>query len=195
MENQANKLTLSNAIGVIVFPAKYIEEAHEKLTKSGSWFIWILAMSGVMLPKGLAESQVSPLGALYWPIWVMLVLVSYFPVTYVYGYLLWRLGKGFGGTASFEQIRNTVIFSMLPVIVNLPFEIIYAGIAINRNDIRLASHQSTLVNWIIWLVGFRILMVGIARFNRFSKTQTLIVWFLVALLLSAIQGLLYLARQ
>lgn len=195
MENSGNYLSLRNTIAVIAFPAKYIEKANEKLSKSGSWLIWILAISGVMLPNGLSESQVSPLGVLYWPIWFMVLLVLYFPIIVGYSYLLWRLGQGFGGKARFEQIRNTVLLSMLPTIVNLPFAIIYTGIAIMKNDFSLASHQSTLVNWIIWLVGFRILVAGIARFNRFSKTQTLIVWFLTALFLTAFLGLIYLARQ
>jgi hypothetical protein len=178
-----------------VFPSKYLEKASENIQKSTSFLIWVLVVFSLMIPQGLINSRTSPAGELYWGIWLIGALLAFYPVVYGYGYLLWRLGKGFGGQASFSDIRNTVLFSMIPLIVNLPFTLIYTGIAISRNDFSLASRQSTLVNWIIWLVGFRILVTGIARFNRFSKTQTLMVWFLVALFLAAIQGLVYLARQ
>jgi hypothetical protein len=195
MENQALKHTLPIYIGIIVFPSKYLEKASENIQKSTSFLIWVLVVFSLMIPQGLINSRTSPVGELYWGIWLIGALLAIYPVVYGHGYLLWRLGKGFGGQASFSDIRNTVLFSMVPLIVNLPFTLIYTGIAISRNDFSLASRQSTLVNWIIWLVGFRILVTGIARFNRFSKTQTLMVWFLVALFLAAIQGLVYLARQ
>lgn len=195
MENQENKLTIRTLWMVVVFPGKFIEESTENLNQTASMIIWILAVSGGMITKGLTESRVSPLAALYWPIMFLMMMAVYFPAIYGYSFLLWQLGKGFGGQASFEQMRKTVVLSFLPLIINFPFAIIYTWMAVSRNDLSLASRQITIVDWIIWLVGFRILATGIARFNRFNKTQTIIVWFLIALALSAIQGLIYWMRH
>ncbi|MBL7968278.1 MAG: YIP1 family protein [Prolixibacteraceae bacterium] len=195
MENQENKLTIRTLWMVVVFPGKFIEESTGNLNQTASMIIWILAVSGGMLTKGLTESSVSPLAALYWPIMFLMMMAVYFPSVYGYSFLLWQLGKGFGGQASFDQMRKTVVLSLLPLIINFPFTIIYTWMAVSRNDLSLASRQITIVDWIIWLVGFRILATGIARFNRFNKTQTIIVWFLIALALSAIQGLIYWMRH
>lgn len=189
------KEIIRTCLGIIVLPSKYLESASKSIQTPTSICLWTLIAISTMLPYALIKSQSNPLAELYWVIWLFASILAYYPAVYFYGYILWKLGKGFGGQSSYAEMRNTVLFSFLPLIVNLPFTIIYTWMAVSRNDLSLASHQIIIVDWIIWLVGFRILATGIARFNRFSKTQTLLVWFLAALLLVAIKGLVYLIRH
>jgi hypothetical protein len=195
MENQEMKQSMRNYLGVVVFPDKYLERVTQNTQTPVLLLVWLLIVLGVMLPQGLLKSQASPLGEVFWGVWLVVSMLTYYPVVYGFAYLLWIVGKGFGGQARFAEIRNTVLFSMIPSVVHLPFTIIYVWIAVSRNDLSIAARENPLIEWLIALVGFRILVTGIARFNKFDKTMTLVNWFLAFAVLSALAGLILLMRN
>jgi CBS domain containing-hemolysin-like protein len=111
-----------------------------------------------------------------------LLIFKYFLVS-----LFWNIGKILQGKASRYEVRIVLAYSMIPSMISLSLSCILMIIA---NDMTVMSnmHQGSIL--LIWLVGAHILILGIAKFNKFTFGYTMINIFLAITLMQALALLL-----
>lgn len=105
---------------------------------------------------------------------------------FVYAFGLWLVGKILHGKASRFQVQLVMAYTMIPGLINLFFSIVLIVIAIIMKDIDIIGYQNPLTLFIIWLFGIRTVIIGIAKFNKFSYAFALINIGIVTVLLQGI---------
>lgn len=114
---------------------------------------------------------------------------------YVNSYVLWKVGKLFEGKASKSQVQMVVAYALIPGLISLLLSLVLIIVAIIRKDINIVGYQNPLTIFLIWIFGFRTLIFGLARFNRFSYGYALINVIFVGTLFQGIAiGLKYLTN-
>jgi hypothetical protein len=81
---------------------------------------------------------------------------------YLLPWILVKTGKLMNGQASFHQLQLIVGFSAVPALVSLCFAII--SILIPGET----RHEFQLVEWIVWILTWRILVIGVAKVQKIS---------------------------
>lgn len=114
---------------------------------------------------------------------------------YIHSYVLWKVGKVFEGKASKSQVQLVMAYSLIPGLISLLFSLVLIIVAIFMNDINIIGYQNSFTLLIIWIFGFRTLIFGLARFNRFSYGYALMnVIFVICLFQGFAWGLKYLMQ-
>ena len=114
---------------------------------------------------------------------------------FVHSYVLWKVGKVLEGKASKSQVQMVIAYSLVPGLISLLFSLVLIIVAIFMNDINIVGYQNPLTLFIIWIFGFRTLIYGLARFNRFSYGYAIINVIFVATMFQAIAlGIKYLMQ-
>jgi hypothetical protein len=178
---------------LLVLPSKTFDNIDaKKLNDSKLYLMWTILAGLLILPKFLSGTINSPQGLIVFFGFIIVVPLLYFPVIYGHGYLLWIFVKGFKGVATYKEIRSILVYSYFPfflfAIVSLPF--IITGVI--KKDAEIVLHTNRITELIFWFLSFRILMVGIARYNKFNWIITLMVYLLST---SVIWGLAYFLIQ
>lgn len=185
-----------NYLKLIVFPSKTLDELNdERPSQFTQYVIVTIAIFVGALPKALAGFIHSPkgsmelIGLLVWGPFI------YFPFIYGIGYCYWKICKGFKGKASLTEIKTTIVYSLLPYFIGAFLAIPFIIVGLIRNNVEIITHQNPLTNLVLWILGFRILMVGIAKYNKFNWMITLIVHLILALVLGGLAYLILSLRQ
>lgn len=111
---------------------------------------------------------------------------------YVHPYVLWKMGKIFEGKASKSQVQMVFAYSLIPGLISLLLSLVLIIVALIKQDMNIVGYQNPLTMFLIWIFGFRTLIFGLARFNKFSYGYALINVILVVSLLQGIAwGLKY----
>ena len=105
---------------------------------------------------------------------------------YVQSYVFWKVGKVFEGKASKSQVQMVLAYALIPGLISLMISLVLIIVALIKQDMNIIGYQNPLTVFLIWLFGFRTLIFGLARFNRFSYGYALIN---VILVTSLFQGL------
>ena len=178
---------------LIVFPSKALDKLYGKKPNAITlYLIFTIAALGGTLPKYIAASMNSPKGLETLTMYLMVLPFLFFPVTYGLGYCYWIVCMGFKGYSTRLEMKNLIVLSLLPSVLQTVLSIPFVTIGIFRNDSGLITHYNYLANFILWFFSFRILMVGIAKYNKFNWTITLIAHLIVT---SVLGGLFYLVLQ
>lgn len=109
----------------------------------------------------------------------------------LFTYTIWIFSKLLQGKASINQIRLTIAYALIPNILQLIFGLIKIIPATITNDYQLIAAQNPIMTFVIWLFYIRILVYGLAFFNKYTYGYALLTIFLPAFLF---EGLLHLIR-
>lgn len=181
---------------LIIFPSRALDKLNEKKPRLIVLYLIVtLAMAGMLLPKYIAASIGSPKGLETLTIQLMALPFVYFPYVYVLGYCYWIICKGFKGLSSYVEIRTVIAYSILPFAFQFVINIPFVAIGLIKNDASIIVHDNYLSYLIIWLLSFRILMVGIAKYNKFNWMITLMTHVIVAMILGGLGYLLLLLKK
>ncbi len=181
---------MTDYLMLIVSPSTALDKLQSKKTDFLTlYLIWLFSAAGLVLPAFISSAIITPEKSESMILAIAIFPFLYVPITYFTGYLFWIVAKGFKGIASFTEMRILFIYSLLPFILQFIISIPFIVVGIIKNDGGIVSHDNNLSHLILWLLSFRILMVGIAKYNKFNWTITIFIWLIVATFLG---GLAYL---
>jgi hypothetical protein len=178
-------------LNLIIFPSKTLDKLNKKKPSSLTlYFIFTASALGLTLPQLIAKSLNSSDGLFAIMTYLIIAIpLMYYIIPYSLGYCYYIVSKGFKGTSSFIEMRDLVVFSTVPFIMQLVISIPFVSVGLINNNTALVSHENYLTSLILWILSFRILMVGIAKYNKFNWAITIITWVIATLPLT---GLAYL---
>lgn len=172
---------------LIISPSTFIDRLGDKKPSTFLIYtIWFLAALTITLPNIILTIKDTPLGLTYIPIYAVVLTIMYFPFVYGFSYLYWIVGKGFKGTSKFNEIRNFFVFSMFPFILYLPISLTFIVIGLSNSDKDIITQENYITQVILWILSFRILITGIAKYNKFNWAIAIANWFIVILVIGAI---------
>ena len=178
---------------LIVFPSKTFEKLNDKKPEFLTLYLMVtLALTGLNLPKYSATSINNPKGFETLGIQIIALLFAYFPFVYAIGYCYWIICKGFRGSSSYLEMRTLIAYSLLPFVLQFIINVPFVVVGLIKNDVSIIAHDNYLSSLIVWLLSFRITMVGIAKYNKFNWMITLITYMIAT---SVLGGLGYLLLQ
>ncbi len=184
---------MTNYLMLIVSPAKALTKLQNKKTDFLTlYLIWLFSTAGLVLSGLISSAIITPEKSERLILTLAIFPFLYVPVTYFSGYLFWIVAKGFKGVASFTEMRILTVYSTLPFILQFIISIPFITVGIIKNDAGIISHDNYLSHLILWLLSFRILMVGIAKYNKFNWMITLITYFIAV---SIVGGIAYVLHQ
>jgi hypothetical protein len=169
---------------LLIFPYKSLDKFNEtNLRFWGMFLIWILAMIGFVFPEIISVKDDIILQIL---LSLLAFLILFFPFVYGISWMLWIFGKGFKGIASYNEIKRVFVLSLIPIVFYLPFSILLVILALKNDKLEIIGYSNKVIQLILWIISFRILITGIAKFNKFSYLFAVIIWFIVGVILSGI---------
>jgi hypothetical protein len=151
-----------------------------------------LTLAAINLPKYIAASINNPQGLETLAIQLIVLPFVYFPFVYGIGYCYWIICKGFRGLSSYLEMRTLMAYSTLPFVLQFVINIPFVTVGLLKNDVSIIAHDNYLSSLIMWLLSFRITMVGIAKYNKFNWMITLITYMIAT---SVLGGFAYLLLQ
>jgi len=167
---------------LIVFPSKTLDQLNDKKPGSLALYLMVtLALAGINLPKYIAASINNQL---------MVLPFVYFLLVYVIGYCYWIAGKGFRGLSSYLEMRTLVAYSTLPFVLDFVINIPFVAVGLLKSDVSIITHDNYLSSLILWILSFRIIMIGIAKYNKFNWMITLITYLIATSVLGGFAFLL-----
>lgn len=182
---------MTDYLKLIVFPSKTLDRLSGQKPNSIALYILVtLAIAGLGLPRYIASSLNSPKGLEELTIYLASMPFIYFPLVYGTGYLYWIIAKSFKGSSSFSEMRSLICYSVLPYSILFIFSIPFVVTGLVQNDPEIIRHDNYLTDIILWLLSFRILMVGLAKYNKFNWMITLTIHFIVASIVGGLALLL-----
>jgi hypothetical protein len=101
--------------------------------------------------------------------------------------ILWT-SKLFRGNASKNQIRLVIAYSLIPNLIHLIIGLILIVLAIIINDIELITYQNPATIIVLWIFTLRILLFGLAFFNKYSYGYALLTFVIPG---AIFQGILF----
>jgi len=178
---------------LIVFPSKTFENLNDKKPNFLALYLMVtLALAAINLPKYIAASINNPKGLETLAIQLIVLPFVYFPFVYGIGYCYWIACKAFRGLSSYLEMRTLIAFSMLPFVIQFAINIPFVVVGLLKNDVSIIAHDNNLSRLILWLLSFRIIMVGIAKYNKFNWMITLFTYMITT---SVLGGFAYLLLQ
>lgn len=130
-------------------------------------------------------------GVYYFVIIISLIAIGFFGLFlwhYVMSFIIWSTSKLFQGKATLYEIRMAIAFSLVPNLVNLMIGLVMFIPAIILDNSTLISYQHPITVFVLWVFTLRILIIGLAYFNKYSYGYALLTIFIPA---AIIQGLAY----
>ncbi len=107
---------------------------------------------------------------------------------FVLAYLVWGVGKIFQGKASINETRLALAFAMVPNLVHLLIALVLLIPAIILDNSGLVGYQHPVTIYVLWILAFRILVIGLAHFNKYSYGYAILTVFIPG---AVLQGLLF----
>lgn len=178
---------------LIIFPSKTFEKLNNKEPNFFILYLMVtLALAAINLPKYIAASINNPKGLETLAIQLIVLPFVYFPFVYGIGYCYWIICKGFRGLSSYLEMRTLMSYSTLPFVLQFVINIPFVTVGLLKNDVSIIAHDNYISSLILWLLSFRITMVGIAKYNMFNWMITLITYMIAT---SVLGGFAYLLLQ
>ena len=115
-------------------------------------------------------------------------LIGLFSYKYVLSYIILGAAKIFQGKASINEIRLAIAYAIIPNLVHLVIGLILIIPAIILDNKGLIGYQHPITIYLLWIFTLRILVIGLAYFNKYSFGYALLTVIIPAAFL---QGLLY----
>lgn len=115
-------------------------------------------------------------------------LIGFFMLNSVFSFIFWGTSKLFQGKATKNEIKLALAYSLIPNLIHLIIGIIMIIPAIILDNAGLISYKHTITIFVLWILSLRILIFGLAYFNRYSYGYALLTIFIPAAFL---QGLVY----
>ena len=84
---------------------------------------------------------------------------------------------------------------MLPFVLQFVINVPFVAVGLIKNDVSIIAHDNYLSSLILWLLSFRITMVGIAKYNKFNWMIILITYLISTSLLSGLAYLFILLKK
>lgn len=182
---------MTNYLMLLISPSQALDKFREKEPHPlALYLIGTIVLAGLSLPKHMAASINSPKGLETLIYSLAVIPFVYFPFTYGSGYLFRIIAKGFKGVCTFAEMRNLTVYAILPFIFQFVISIPFITIGLIKNDAGMITHDNYLSHIVLWLLSFRILMVGIAKYNKFNWTITLLTYFIAITVLGGLGFLL-----
>lgn len=129
-----------------------------------------LALQGVL--KNFNGSQRSiGLEVVFIAITTVLLFVAF---KYAYPWLFWKISKLFEGEATLKQTRLIVTLGLLPTLIYLFVGIFLIVAAIYSHNPKIISYSSSVTMLIVALLTFRIVIIGLSYFNKYSYGYALL---------------------
>jgi len=131
-----------------------------------------LALQGVL--RDFADGQKVPIGSgiLFLTVTTALIFLVF---KYAYPWLFWKISKLFEGKATLKQTRLVVALALLPSLIILVISVLLIVIAIFYHNQEIVSYRSSVTFLVVALLSFRIAVIGLSYFNRYSYLYGLIV--------------------
>ena len=107
---------------------------------------------------------------------------------FILSFIIWGAGKIFQGQASIKEIRLALAYSAVPNLVHLVIGLILIIPAIILDNNGLIGYQHPVTIYVFWILAFRILVIGLAYFNKYSFGYALLT---IIIPMVIIQGSLY----
>lgn len=181
---------------LIVFPSKTLDKLHDKKPRFLTlYLIFTITILILTLPKYLVTPLNSPNGILILTGYLISIPITFFLVTYTLGYFYWIVAKGFKGVSSFVEMRILVAYSFLPFFLQAVLSIPFITAGLIKHDAGIITHDNYLTYLILWLLSFRILMVGMAKYNKFNWMITLFTWLIATTIIGGLAYLLILLKK
>lgn len=173
---------------LIISPSAFIDELGDKRPSITLIFsMWSLVFLTLALPEIIGTIKTS---VFVIPILILFLILFYFPVVYGFSYALWITSRVIKGKSKFIEIRNLFVFSMVPYILYLPISLTFIIIGIVNSDSEMITHENYITQVILWILSFRILITGIAKYNKFNWALALVNWLSVVLVIGGIYYLI-----
>ncbi len=115
-------------------------------------------------------------------------LLGLFTYKYILSYIIWGAGKIFQGKATINKIRLALACSIIPNLVHLLIGLILLIPAIILDNNGLIGYQHPVTIYVLWVFTFRILVIGLAYFNKYSFGYAILTIIIPAAIM---QGLIY----
>ena len=115
-------------------------------------------------------------------------LIGLFLWKFVLSYIVLGVGKIFKGKATKNEINLTLAFSFVPNLVHLVIALIMIIPAIIFKNDQLIIYQHPITIIVLWIVAARILLYGLAYFNKYTYGYALLTVIISAALM---QGIVY----
>ena len=119
-------------------------------------------------------------------------MILYYPIVYGFSYSYWIVGRGFKGVSKFIDLQNSFIYSLVPFIIYLPITLAFVIAGLIKGNINQIPQLNYLTETALWILSFRIMITGIAKFNKFNWMISLVNWFIVGFVIT---GLVYLIKH
>ena len=87
-------------------------------------------------------------------------------------------------------MKNLMVYFTVPYALKAFLSISFALAGIIKNNATIITNENYLTNFILWFLSFRIMIVGIAKYNKFNWTITIITWAIVTTILGGLAFLL-----
>ncbi|NOZ47184.1 MAG: hypothetical protein GXO79_10450 [Chlorobi bacterium] len=167
------------------FIATQDEEKNDKII---NWLFFIISMS-------VGFSNVDDINKLldgnYFIGLIIAMLVSglmgLFLLKHIFSLIFWASGKIFQGKGTKKEIQLVIAYSLVPNLVLLLIGLILIIPAIILDNYGLISYQHPITHFILWIFTLRIMIFGLAYFNKYSYGYSILTIFIP---LAIVQGLL-----
>lgn len=178
---------------LLIFPSKSLDKLFAKKTGFTTlYLIFTITIVAISLHKLTVIPINNQDGLVIFLTYILVLPFMYYPIIYGSGYLIWIIAKGFKGTSSFVEMRTLMVYAYMPFILQLIISIPFILVGLLKNNNSIINHDNSLTNLILWFFSFRILTIGIAKFNKFNWMITLITYLIA---ISVLGGLAYLLLQ
>jgi len=104
---------------------------------------------------------------------IISLIFGFLFLKYVYAYILLLFSKLFQGKADITKIRIALTYALVPLLINL---IISLGLIISSivtKNVELLSYQIPITYFVLGIISLRILVIGLAYFNKYSYGYSL----------------------
>ena len=104
---------------------------------------------------------------------VLSVALGFLFVKYVYSYILLLFSKLFQGKADITKIRIALIYALVPVLIYLIISVGLILVSIFTHSIGILGYFNPITYYVLIIISLRILVIGLAHFNRYSYGYSL----------------------
>jgi len=109
---------------------------------------------------------------------------------YVFSFVFWGISKLFQGKATQNEVKLAIALSFVPNLIHLLISVIMIIPAIILSDIGLINYQNTITTVVLWIFSIRILIIGLAYFNKYSYGYAILTIILPGIVIYGIRHLL-----
>jgi hypothetical protein len=184
---------MTKYVRLIISPSAFFDNLRgKKLDNLSILIIWILSILSMTLSKMILSMQTLKLGVIFIPIYIFVLMILYYPIVYGFSYSYWFVGRGFKGESKFIDLHNSFIYSLVPFIIYLPLTLTFVITGLINGNINQIPQLNYITQTVLWILSFRIMIAGIAKFNKFNWMISLANWFIVCIVIT---GLVYLIKH